>query len=135
MRTIVEVTFPDTLVMYVAGDPSWPIPEQAKQACAALEGALDSLLGRRFFGVLVGGAYRACSSLVEADDAAALPHPTWTIPGGRYARTWISDWEEPTDQIGAAFEVLYALPNVDTARPALEYYRSRRDLFVMVPVE
>ena len=135
MRTIVEVTFPDTLVMYVAGDPAWRIPEQSKEAFAALEGALDSLKGRRFYGVIVGGGYRACSSLVETDDVSALPHPTWTIPGGRYARTRIPDWEEHTERIGAAFEVLYALPNVDPARPAIEFYRSRRDLFVMVPIE
>ena len=135
MRPISEVTFPDTVVMFVAGNPGRPIPEQSQQAFAALEGALDSLRGRRFFGVVVGGGYRACASLVETDDVADLPHPTWTIPGGRYARRRIPDWEQHSEQIGPAFEALYALPNVDPRRPAIEYYRSRRELFVMVPIE
>jgi len=135
MSTISEVVFPDTPVMYVAGDLTRPISEQAKQAFATLEAGLASFKGRRFFGVVMGKEYRACSSIIEADDASRLPHPTWTIPGGRYARIRIPDWENRTEQIGAAFEELYSRGDVDVTRPGIEYYRSQRDLFVMVPIE
>lgn len=135
MRTISEVSFPDTLVMYVAGDPTKPIPEQSKQAFAALEARLTSMKGRRFFGVLVGNEYRACSSMIDTDESSDLPHPMWTIPGGKYVRIRIPDWEKHTDQIGAAFDELFSLPSVDPTRPAMEYYRSQHDLFVMVPIK
>ncbi len=135
MRTISEVTFPDTWVMYVAGDPSRPIPEQSKKAFSVLEGKFASVKGRKFFGVLVGNEYRACSSIVDTDETSDLPFPTWTIPGGKYARIRIPDWDKHTDQIGAAFDELYSLPSVDSTRPAVEYYRSQHDLFVMVPIK
>ena len=83
--------------------------------------------------MVVGGGYRAGSSLLATDDVSALPDPTWTIPGGRNARTRIPDWEEHTGQIGAAIEALHALPNVDTPGPAIEYHRSRRDFFSKPP--
>ncbi len=34
-----------------------------------------------------------------------------------------------------ATDDMSALPNVDPARPAIEYHPSRRDLIVMVPIE
>jgi hypothetical protein len=120
--------------MYVAGDPTKPVPEQSKQAFAALEAGLISSKGRRFFGVLAGNGYRACSSTIDTDDSSNLPHPTWMIPGGKYVRVRIPDWKEHTDEIGAAFDELYSLPNVDPTRPAVEYYRSQHDLFIMVPI-
>jgi hypothetical protein len=135
MITPSEVNFPDTLVMYVAGDPAKPIPEQAKQAFAALEAGFTSLKGRKFFGVIIGNEYRACSSITDTDKTSGLPHPTWTIPGGKYARLRIPDWEKNTDQIGVAFEKLYYLSGVDPTRPAVEFYRSQREMFAMVPVK
>ncbi len=47
------------------------------------------------------------------DDASSLPHQTWTIPGGRYVRR---------------------RPDFDPTRSCVEYYRSRKELLLMVPV-
>ncbi|MGF1613419.1 MAG: hypothetical protein ACFCVA_05770 [Gammaproteobacteria bacterium] len=134
MRTISEVAFPDTVVMFVAGDPTKPIPEQSRQSFAALEAKLSLLKGRKCFGVLLDDEYRACASILDRDRSAELPHPTWTIPGGKYARIRIPDWQKNTNRIGAAFDELYSRPDVDYARPALEHYRSQEELFVMVPI-
>jgi hypothetical protein len=128
------VTIPDIDVMYVAGEAGRPIPEQAQAAFPALEAGLPTLKSRKFYGVGVGDGYRACVAIDERDDPAALPHPRWTIPGGRYARRRIADWERNTAHIGPAFEALRRRPDFDPSRPWIEFYRSRRELFVMVAV-
>jgi hypothetical protein len=128
------VTIPDIAVMYVAGEAGRPIAQQAQAAFPALEAKLPTLKNRKFYGVGVGDEYRACVAIDGRDDPAALPHPRWTIPGGRYARRRIADWEHNTAQIGPAFEPLRQRPDFDPSRPWIEFYRSRRELFVMVPV-
>ncbi len=131
---ISEVVFPDTTVMYVDGDEAKPIPEQAKKAFNTLEDKFTSFKGRKFFGVVIGNKYRACSSITDYDKGSNLPHPTWTIPGGKYARIRIDNWEANTKKISLAFEELFSLDNVDFTRPGIEYYRSQYELYVMVPV-
>jgi hypothetical protein len=81
-------------VMFVAGDRTWPIAEQAPVAFAKLEGKLATLRGRRFYGVVVDGQYRACVAIRPEDHTDALPHPTWIIPGGRFARRKLPHWEQ-----------------------------------------
>ena len=63
-------------IMFVAGDRTWPIPEQAPVALAMLEGKLTTLRARRFYGVVVDGQYRACVAIRPEDYTDALPHPT-----------------------------------------------------------
>jgi hypothetical protein len=129
------VTIPDIPVMYVAGEAGRPIPEQAQAAFPALEAKLPTLKNRRFYGVGVGEQYRACVAIDdERDDPDALPHPRWTIPGGRYVRRRIADWESNPDRIKPTFDALRARPDFDPSRPWIEFYRSRRELLVMVPV-
>lgn len=128
------VTIPDIAVMYVAGAAGRPIPEQAQAAFPALEARLPTLKNRKFYGVGVGDEYRACVAIDERDDPAALPHRRWTIPGGRYARRRIADWEQNIADIKPAFEALRRRPDFDPSRPWIEFYRSRHELFVMVPV-
>jgi len=128
------MTIPDIPVMFVAGERGRPIPEQAPRAFTTLEAALPSLRGRRFYGVVLGDEYRACVALRPEDAGNRLPHRQWILPGGRYARQKILDYQERLDQIGPAFEQLRLRVPVDTSRPFIEYYRSRRELLVMVPV-
>jgi hypothetical protein len=134
MTDDVLVTLPDTLVMFVAGPAGRPIAEQAPRAFAALEAALPCLKGRKFYGVVVGDEYRACVAIAPTDDTRSLPYPTWTLPGGTYARRRIVDWEAHLDLIGPTIEALLRRTDVDRSRPCLEFYRSRRELLVMVPV-
>jgi len=129
------VTLPDTVVMFVAGNTGKPIAAQAPEAFKALEARLPSLRGRRFYGVVLGDEYRACVAIDASDDPLALPHPTWILPGGKYARRRILDWEHHLDSIGPTFEALLRRPDVDPSRPCIEVYGSRKELLVMVPVQ
>ena len=125
---------PDVLVMYVDGQAGRPISEQAPRAFDALEEKLSSLNGRKFYGVVIGDLYRACVAVEPGDEPHALPHPTWTLPGGRFARRKIADWEQHRDLIGPTFGALRARADSDPSRPGIEFYRSQRELQVLVPV-
>ena len=134
VTTDVIVTVPDVGVMYVAGAKGKPISEQAPEAFTRLEATLPSLRGRRFYGVVIGEEYRACVAIHPDDDPRALPHLTWTLPGGRYVRRRIPNWEANLHLIGPAFEALRRRADFDPSRPCIEYYRSQRELLVMAPV-
>lgn len=134
MTTDVIVTVPDVEVMFVAGEAGRPIPEQAPEAFRKLEASLASLRGRKFYGVVVGDVYRACVAVDPGDDAERLPHPRWTIPGGRYARRLIPDWEANAHLIGPVIAEMRRRDDLDPTRPCLEHYRSQRELLLMVPV-
>jgi hypothetical protein len=121
-------------VMYVAGERGRPIAEQAPGAFQRLEEKLASLKGRKFYGVVIDGEYRACVAIAAEDDPASLPHPTWTLPGGRYARERIANWESRRDRIGPAMEALRGRADFDPTRPCIEYYRSQRELLLLAPV-
>ena len=128
------VTLPDTVVMFVAGKAGEPIAAQAPEAFMALEARLPSLKGRKFYGVVLGDEYRACVAIDSTDDPRALPHPTWILPGGKYVRRRILNWEEHLDLIGPTFQALLRRPDVDACRPFIEFCRSQTELLVMVPV-
>lgn len=134
MTDDIIVTLADTLVMFVAGQTGRPIAEQAPRAFEALEAKLPSLKGRKFYGAVLGDQYRACVVINPGDDTRSLPHPTWTLPGGKYARRRILDWEQHRDLIGPSIQALLRRPDVDPSRPCLEFYRSQKELLVMVPV-
>jgi hypothetical protein len=128
------VTVSDIPVMYVAGEAAMPIADQAPRAFEQLEARLSSLKGRKFYGVVVGAEYRACVAIHPTDHADALPHPTWTIPGGKYVRRRITDWEAHLDSIAPTCQALSRRRDFDPSRPIIEYYRSRRELLIMVPI-
>ncbi|MGB9364783.1 MAG: hypothetical protein WCE79_02090 [Xanthobacteraceae bacterium] len=122
------------LVMYVDGEAGKPISEQAPRAFNVLEAKLASLKGRKFYGVVIGGLYRACVEIEPDDEPDLLAYPTWTLPGGRFARHRIADWERHRDLIGPTFAALRARPDSDPNRPSIEFYRSQKELQVLVPV-
>ena len=128
------VTTEDVPVMYVAAKRGRPIAEQAPEAFKTLEAKLSSLKGRKFYGIVIGDEYRACVAITPNDDASSLPHPTCTIPGGRYVRRKIENWEENLHLIGTSVEELRQRPDFDPTRSCVEYYRSRKELLLMVPV-
>jgi hypothetical protein len=135
MSTDTIVTVPDASVMYVAGKAGKPIGQQAPKAFKELEAKLTSLKGRRFYGVVLGDEYRACVAIEPSDDPLSLPHPIWTLPGGRYVRRRILNWEENLPLIGLTCQTLRRRSDFDPSRPIIEYYRSQKELLVMVPVQ
>jgi hypothetical protein len=128
------VQIDDIAVIYVAGERGRPISEQAPAAFDMLEAKLPSLRSRRFYGVVVDGEYRACVALRPEDDRDHLAQPKWTIPGGKYVRLKIGDWEEHRDQIGPVMARLRDRKDLDVSRPCIEYYRSQRELLLMAPI-
>jgi hypothetical protein len=119
-------------VIYVAGEPGRPHAEEAPKAFNRLETQLPTLHGRHFYGAVVGDEYRACVAEQPGDEVPGIVH--WTLPGGRYRRVRIADWEAHRDQIGPIATDLASRSDYDPTRPLIEYYRSQRELQVLAPV-
>lgn len=111
----------------------------AKQSFTDLENKIDNKLsGRKFFGVVYSNedsmTYRACVEKQSDEDAEKLGLKDGVIPGGKYIRVKINDWIEKLDQIGNHCMAISELYPVDDSRPTIEYYRSQKELHLMVPV-
>jgi hypothetical protein len=125
------VTLDDVKVMYVASANG---PQGAGEAFDSLEARLPSLKGRKFYGTLLHGEYRA-SVAIEAQDApAAMGLETWVIPGGAYARRKLEGWSERLPEIGETFRAMAAEFPPDPARPNIEFYRSQKELLLFMAV-
>ena len=62
----------------------------------------------------------------DVEEPAILGLETWTVPGGRYARRKMVDWESRAHTIGAEFEAMVEEHSWDETRPSIEFYRSLR---------
>ena len=54
---------------------------------------------------------------------------------GVVLRRRLPNWEDNLHLIGPTFETLCRRSDFDRSRPRIEYYRSQRELLVMVPVQ
>jgi hypothetical protein len=111
-----------------------------KAAFDALESKLHSLKGRRFLGTIRilddGEEYYACVERIPTDDPVALGLEVGMIPGGKYVRRRVWDWESVVaagkmKEISQEFARGYVL---DQDRPSIEYYRSMRELHILLPL-
>ena len=118
-------------VMYVVSPNG---TEGAAEAFDRLEARLPSLKGRKFYGTMLNGEYRACVALEPQDRPAAMGLGTWTIPGGAYVRRKLPDWPEHVAEIGQIFGTLAAEHPRDPARPNVEFYRSQKELLLFMAV-
>ena len=125
------VTLDPVKVMFLVS-PSGP--QGAGEAFDKLEARLPSLKGRKFYGTLLNGEYRACVALEAQDAPAAMGLETWTIPGGAYARRKLEGWPERLAEIGQTFAALAAEYPRDLARPNVEFYRSQKELLLFMAV-
>jgi hypothetical protein len=128
----------DTPVMFVAAeaDPRIVV-DAAQRAFGELESSLDTLRGRRFFGVFdpASSEYLACAQTKDSDDAPRLGLRQTVIPGGAYLRATITG--EPPGvyaQIGPTFDELEKQERPDSNRPVIEYYRRHNEIDLLVPV-
>src|SRR5207302_7775122 len=121
----------DVQVMYV--ESTTGIPGAAK-AFDTLEAPFPTLKGRKFYGTFLpsSGVYRACVAIEAGDDVAALGFATWTVPGGKYARGKVTNWEQNRSEIGKTFERMRSENEQDTSRPSIEFYRSQRELLLFL---
>ena len=114
-------------------------PEGAKAAFQALEAPLESLRGRRFYGLAYphesGMDYYA--GLVPRDSSeeeyfAELGFPVREVAAGTWARMKVHDWNSKLDQLGSLFGVMIDEHGVDPTRPHMEYYRSFTELHLLL---
>lgn len=131
---IEHVTLSDVQVMYVESPTG--IAGAAK-AFDTLEAPFPSLRGRKFYGTFFppAGPYRACVAIEPGDDVATLGFATWTIPGGKYSRANVANWEQNLPEIGKTFERMRRENEQDMSRPSIEFYRSQRELVLFLPVK
>jgi len=125
------VTLENVKVMFVVSPNG---PQGAGEAFDRLEACLPSLKGRKFYGTMVNGEYRACVALEAQDAPATMGLQTWTIPGGTYARRKLPGWSERLPEIGQIFGALAAEYARDPARPNVEFYRSQKELLLFMAV-
>jgi hypothetical protein len=131
METILE----DIPVMFVESPNG---PAGSGEAFTQLESRLASLKGRKFYATFQysTGQYRACVAIESPDEPKALGLPVWAIPGGRYARRKLDNWTEHADEIPAVFQRLSEeyRGQVDSDRPSIEFYKSQKELVLLLPV-
>jgi hypothetical protein len=128
------VTLPDVRVMYVESTTGHA---GAAKAFDTLEAPFPTLKGRKFYGTFQPptGPYRACVAIEPSDDVVALGFPTWTIPGGKYNRSKVANWEQHVPEIGKTFQRMRQESEHDLTRPSIEFYRSQRELVLFLPVK
>lgn len=111
-----------------------------------LENGLPSLKGRRFYGLFKeddhGELYLACVRIEGGDNPQKLGFQSFSIPSGKYDREKLDDWENKWD--GKNIEGLPELfqmmekrnrGNIDDERFSVEYYRSQKELYAMLPLK
>ena len=116
-------------------------PAGAKEAFQQLEARLESLKGRKMYGIFYPdqGDYFASVALDPAH-RDGMGFETTTVPGGRYARRIFRNWAGNESSIKGFFDGLVrdALADgltLDESRPSIEFYRSSTELIAMVPVK
>lgn len=111
-------------------------------AMQTLESKLATLRSRRFYGIFretpSGEEYYACVEKIPSDDPDKMQLDTGTIPGGRYARRRVMDWEDIV-RAGRLPELYQELVDshsgeFDRSRFSLEFYRSQVELLLFLPV-
>lgn len=134
--TIVDLQ--EILVMRVRADMRGDGPAGAMQL---LESKLPTLKGRKFYGCFritqEGEEYYACVARIESDSPERMRIETGIIPGGKYARLKIMNWEKiirdgELPRISKEFAESH---DADPERFTVEFYRSQHELQLLVPVK
>ncbi|NNC89135.1 MAG: hypothetical protein HKN82_11810 [Akkermansiaceae bacterium] len=116
-------------------------PDGNRDAMASIESKLETLRGRRFYGLAYesedGIEYYA--GILPADDAEEKElvqegFSVLDIAGGACARIKMADWASKVDQIGPTFGAMAREYGFDATRPQIEFYRSMKELHLLLPV-
>ena len=118
-------------------------PEGNSEAFELIETRLDSLKGRKFYGLV----YPSPSEKTMEYFAALVPNDEeeereftsqgftiLEVEGGDCARVKMLDWNTKTDQIGPMISTMIEEHGIDPSRPQMEFYRSLKELHLLVPV-
>lgn len=113
-------------------------PAGIKDAWERLESKLASLKGRKFYGLTYFEdghlVYYAGLEPLGAEEIDALGFPTMTLKAGKYARVKLMDWNDHADEIGPIMEWLMEEYKKDHSGPTVEFYRSQKELHLMIPL-
>ncbi len=113
-------------------------PAGIKDSWDRLEAKLDSLKGRKFYGLTYyeNGqlVYYAGLEPLNEEEISQLGFPTLMMKGGKYARVKLMDWTNHTDEIGPILEDLMEAYKKDPNGPTIEFYRSQSELHLMIPL-
>jgi hypothetical protein len=106
------------------------------KAWSELESNLPSLKGRKMYGAYYGQdkVYRACVAIINDEEPKALGLPTWTIPGGKFAREKIENFASRVEIIGETFESMEHEYKRDPNRWYIEFYRSQNEVILLLPI-
>jgi len=112
-------------------------PKGIQASWDKLESKLSSLKGRKFYGLSYEEANDMVyyAGVVPLNDAevASLGFPQKVIAGGRYARAKLMDWSKHLDEIPAIFKKLMSEFKMGDG-PAIEYYHSQYELYLLIPI-
>lgn len=113
-------------------------PEGVADAFARVEGSLPTLRGRKFYGVAREGPqgveYFAGVAIADETEAAVLGLPSMVVAAGPWARSRLAGGADSVASIPSVVDGLIARHGMDPSRPVLEFYKSRDQLEVLVPV-
>lgn len=131
METI--LTIDPITMMYVEAEGG---PAGALSAFHNLEHKFSSLKGRRFYGLISneGLRYLACTAIISEDEPKLLELPVIALPGGKYVRLRVEGWLDKLADIASVFHGLATKYGEDKTRPRAEFYRSQKELFLMLPI-
>jgi len=117
-------------------------PEGNGEAFHALESELETLKGRKFYGLLYAFEDRmeyhagfVPNDKTEETRFAERGYPIIEIEAGSCARTKLKFWKERLDHIGPIFVAMMGEYEFDSARPQIEYYRSETELQLLLSVK
>jgi DNA gyrase inhibitor GyrI len=135
-KTFPELILKDIQVLCVVASNG---VKNSVEAFRQLESKLPTLKQRHFYGTLTGspdnGTYRACVKIVKTDNPKSIGLETWVIPGGKYIKTKIKNWESNVSLIGPTFGKMADQQQNDDTRPMIEYYRSQKELILYSPIK
>jgi len=113
-------------------------PEDVQSAFTAIENKLVSKKNRKFFGALNVSNdipdYTACIEQSLLDNPLALGLESYFLPGGKYITGKLINWTLNTHLIKEMFGEMGHKYLFDASRPQLEFYKSKRELVLMLPV-
>lgn len=121
--------------------PPKSFPDGVPGAFSELEKPLESLRGRKFYGLAytTSEPMEYLAGLVPADAEeetrfAMLGFSIKDVPGGPCARVKIVDWRSKLDQLAPMFREMISEYGYDSTRPQMEFYRSLKELHLLLPV-
>lgn len=113
-------------------------PAGSGEAFNQLETRLASLRGRKFYATFQysTGQYRACVAIEDPNEPEQLGLQKGSIPGGLYAQEKLKNWPDHADEIPDLFNKMSQeyKGRIDSSRPSIEFYKSQKELILLLPI-